>query len=104
MANAFAHRLGATTAVGGIALASEKDQPSATVKPLAAGGLAYLCGTLADNLEPAPHPNRRQFFHSWAVAGAVGYGVYKTYRWKAKTTAQKYVRFASMVIELAAPI
>ncbi len=98
MANETAHRVGAAVAVGGLVLASEKDQPDTSAMLLAASGLAYFFGTLPDILEPAHHPNHRQFFHSWAIAGMVGYGIYKAYRWETETTAQKCVRFAGMVI------
>ena len=82
MANATAHRLGAAAVVSGVALAAENNQEEPTAKPLVAGSLAWLAGTLPDILEPARHPNHRQFFHSLAFAGLVGHGVYKAWKWE----------------------
>jgi membrane-bound metal-dependent hydrolase YbcI (DUF457 family) len=96
MANAAAHRLGAAAIVGGIALAAENKQEESTAKPLIAGGLACLAGTLPDILEPACHPNHRQFFHSLAFAGMVGHGVYKAWQWKPESKTQEWLRIACM--------
>ena len=98
MPNAAAHRLGAAAVVGGIALITESNQEESTVKPLFAGGLACLAGTLPDILEPARHPNHRQFFHSLTVAGMVSHGVYKAWQWKPETETQKLLRVACMAI------
>lgn len=98
MANAAAHRLGAAVCVGGIALAAENKQEEPTAKPLIAGGLACLAGTLPDILEPACHPNHRQFFHSLAFAGMVGHGVYKAWQWKPESKTQEWLRIACMAV------
>ena len=98
MANAAAHRLGAAAIVGGVALIAENNQEESTARPLVAGGLAYLGGTLPDILEPACHPNHRQFFHSLAFAGMVGHGVYKTWQWEPETKAQEWLRIAGIAI------
>lgn len=98
MANGAAHRLGAALAVGGVALIAGNDQAEPSAKPLAAAGIAYMSGTLPDILEPAYHPNHRQFCHSLAFAGMVGFGMYKAYKYKPETTMQEWLRFAVLAI------
>ncbi len=98
MANGAAHRLGAALAVGGVALIAHNDQAEPSAEPLAAAGIAYMSGTLPDILEPAYHPNHRQFCHSLAFAGMVGFGMYKAYKYKPETTMQEWLRFAVLAI------
>jgi hypothetical protein len=98
MANATAHRLGAVAVVGGLALAAENRDEAPSAKPLAAGGLAWLGGTIPDILEPACHPNHRQFFHSLAFACLVGHGVYKAWQWEPETETQEWIRMACMAL------
>ena len=46
--------------------------------PLAAGAIGAFFGKLPDVLEPAlRNPHHRQFFHSFAFLGMVGWGVYR---------------------------
>ena len=98
MSNGPTHRLGAAVVVSGFALAAESDQAEPTAKPIAAAGLAYLTGTLPDILEPAFHPNHRQFFHSLGFAGVVGYGLYKAHQWEPETETDKWLRFACLAV------
>lgn len=39
-------------------------------------GLGFALASLPDWIEPATNPNHRKFFHSLAMAGLVGYGMY----------------------------
>lgn len=98
MASAAIHRLGAALAVGGGLMLTDEERKEPTAKPLTAGAIAYACGTLPDIIEPAFHPNHRQFFHSWAVMGLVGYGIYRTYEWQPKNEWEKAVRLALFAI------
>lgn len=98
MANGAAHRLGAALAVGGVVLAADHNLTKLTAKPLVAASLAYMSGTLPDILEPAHHPNHRQFCHSLVFAGAIGLGMYKAYKWKPETMLQEWFRFAALVV------
>jgi len=98
MSSGAAHRAGAAVVVGGIALYAKKDRDQPTAQPLLAGGLAWLSGTLPDILEPAHHPNHRQFFHSLAFAGIVVHGVYQAWKWEPETDLQKSLRFAGMAV------
>jgi len=60
-----------------------------------AGG--YCFGTLPDLVEPAVTPNHRQFFHSVVFAGALGYGLYRLYRWEPTTAEGKVLRLLGLV-------
>lgn len=81
MPNALAHRLGAGLALAGAAAYVEKQEGEITAKPLLAGAGGFVFGTLPDLIEPALHPNHRQFFHSFLVLAGVGYGLKKLYDW-----------------------
>ena len=110
--NAVAHRNGAAAVVGLVAAAAECRRISTSaeertlpeevpafdaVKVGSAASLAWLCGTLPDLIEPAAHPNHRQFFHSVVVAGAIAYGLYRAWKWQPEgqwTQALKLVLLA----------
>jgi len=97
MPNATAHRVGAALVVGGVAAFHESQAGDATGKPLAAGLLAALCGTLPDILEPATHPNHRQFCHSWVFMALLGGGLHKLYQWQPDTPWQEVLRWVGLV-------
>ncbi|MBL1141596.1 MAG: metal-dependent hydrolase [Proteobacteria bacterium] len=67
-------------------------------KPLALAGLAAKTAKLPDILEPALHPNHRQFFHSLGFAGLVGYGMYELYKWETEDDLEKVLRLAGLAI------
>lgn len=52
---------------------------------------------LPDRLEPAIHPNHRQFFHSWAFAGMLGIAAHRAYHWETDNKFDEAVRFAILV-------
>ncbi|WDE02380.1 metal-dependent hydrolase [Thalassomonas actiniarum] len=49
-------------------------------------------GKLPDILEPAFHPNHRQFFHGVTVLTLLSAGLLKTYRWSPAEPVEKFVR------------
>lgn len=100
MANATAHRLGAGLTVGLTSLAHElkRGADADFFRPVAASSLAALAGTLPDILEPATSPNHRQVLHGVAFAVAIGYGMYKLYRWEPADEWGKFFRFVGLVI------
>jgi len=92
-----AHRVVAGTVIG-VAIAYKESQTGkSTVWPVAGGGLGALLGTLPDILEPANHPNHRQFFHGIVFAGALGYTGYKLYEWKPEESWQEIVRMLGLI-------
>lgn len=64
----------------------------------ATAGVAAACmPSLPDLLEPAVHPNHRQFFHSVTFAGLIGVGIYRAYRWQPENDWEKLARAAILV-------
>ncbi|MDT8405049.1 metal-dependent hydrolase [Sulfuriflexus sp.] len=98
MANAVAHRFGAALVVGGISAYNEDQNGQNTAKPLVHATAAAVCGSLPDILEPAFHPNHRQFFHSFGFAGLLGYGLYKLYQWQPQDEMNKLLKQAGFVV------
>jgi len=92
MPNALAHRVGAAIAMATVIASEDEKNCQKTSRPIAAACIAAVCGTLPDVLEPALHPNHRQFFHSLVAAGLVGFTWYRLYRWEPSTPAEKLVR------------
>lgn len=78
MANGSTHRMAAAVVVGSACFYAEANQQTKTVKPIVGTGLAAILTSLPDMIEPASHPNHRQFFHSLAFAGLLGLATEKS--------------------------
>lgn len=91
------HRAVAAVIVGGTFAIHESQSGKATAKPVVAGSLAAALANLPDRLEPAIHPNHRQFFHSLTAALLVGCAGYKLYKWQPTEDWQQVVRLAALV-------
>lgn len=97
MACAFAHRVIAGAGIG-IAIAYRESGAGApTAWPLLGIGLGTALGTLPDIIEPAKHPNHRQFFHGVVFAAVLGYTAYKLYKWKPEEPWQEVVRMLGLI-------
>jgi len=98
VANAIAHRLGAGLTVGFTSLAYElnRGEQADFGRPLAASSIAALAATLPDILESATSPHHRQVLHSVAFAGALGYGMYKLYRWEPQDDWGRFLQFIGL--------
>jgi inner membrane protein len=97
MPYAFEHRVMAAVCVGGAAASDWNADDHWAKHPLVAAVAAAGCGTLPDVLEPALHPNHRQFFHSLLFASGVGFVLYKLYQWEPESEGGKLVRAAALV-------
>jgi hypothetical protein len=98
MPNAAAHALGAAIGVGLAHMAQEHaTEKEPTGMPFVSAALAGCAGSIPDVLEPAIHPNHRQFFHSVVAGGLVLFGAKKLYDWEPETDFQKIVRYAALV-------
>lgn len=73
------------------------DGKRADATPIAAGAAAACLPSLPDWIEPAVHPNHRQFFHSVAFGALVGYGVYRTWHWAPQDDWGKLARIVALV-------
>jgi inner membrane protein len=95
--NAAAHRWTAAGATWLVLADQEAKSGHQSGWPIT-GGLAASCFTcLPDCIEPAIHPNHRQFFHSIAFAVALGAGLVKLHGWKPETSQGELLRKLGMV-------
>lgn len=91
------HRLINFTATASYLASRPEDQQKGLAHPLVGGTASALLASLPDVIEPAIHPHHRQFFHSIAFAGMVGYGLYRAYHWKPETDGQELLRNAALL-------
>jgi inner membrane protein len=92
MAKGAIHQLAGAAAGIGICLKNNEDRPDEQCDLMLAGLLGGALGKLPDRLEPAIHPNHRQFFHSVAVFIACTYGVKKLFDWEPDTQEMVWLR------------
>ncbi len=97
MSNGTTHQITAAAAVGIGCLVAERDQECKTEKPLIGAIFAAGFTNLPDILEPATHPNHRQFFHGVAFAAMLGVAAHKVYCWKTDNPTDETVRFLLLV-------
>ena len=97
MANGTTHRIAAAVVIGAVWIHAEVDQPEKSAKPLLGAGLAALLTNLPDILEPALHPNHRQFFHSLTFAAMLGKATHEIYEWETDNPADEAIRFLLLV-------
>lgn len=97
MANGITHQLVAAVAVGSACFYAESHQSQRTAKPLLGAALSAVLTNLPDMLEPASHPNHRQFFHSLAFAGVLGMAAHKLYTWEPDNSFDEATRFVLLV-------
>lgn len=97
MSSGSTHQMMAAVMVGGACLCAEGNQEKKAGKSLIGAVLAAVMTKLPDVLEPAIHPNHRQFFHSIAFASMLGMATNKVYRWQPEDEIDKEVRFALLV-------
>lgn len=102
--NAQAHAFGSGL---GMALAAYLDATKPQPRPksaeeagataILAGGVAVLCGSLPDLIEPATSPHHRQFFHSLAFAALGFEGLRRVYRWQPEDDFERVVRGLTLI-------
>lgn len=98
MANSLTHKfVGGLTGLGvAVALEHAEQDKEKSINPLVAIVIGTISGKLPDILEPATNPHHRQFFHSWAILGVVGYGMKKAYDWNPEDRAGKFLRAVAL--------
>lgn len=97
MANGTTHQLAAALVVGSVCLNAEAHLQKKSAKPVLGAALGALFTNLPDILEPALHPNHRQFFHSLAFAGVLGVVAHKAYIWEPDNSFDESIRFVLLV-------
>ena len=75
-----------------------EEQQKGLAHPFVGGTASALFASLPDTIEPAVHPHHRQFFHSVAFAGLIGYGLHRAYDWKPETDGQELLRIATLLV------
>lgn len=95
--NAAAHQWTAALATGVVLHSCETERGEVTAWPLAGSGLAAFLTKLPDVLEPAVHPNHRQFFHSVAVAALLAAGWKALYDWQPESRDARFWRMVGMI-------
>lgn len=80
-----------------LAMQERREGKPATALPLAGGAAGALLACLPDLLEPAIHPNHRQFFHSVAFAGLLLAGFIKLKAFEPKTPEGELLRLLGLV-------
>ena len=97
MPSGSTHQIAGALAGLGICLVDDSGEKQEPLPPLAAATVGALVGKLPDQLEPALHPNHRQFFHCVLVFGLLGYGIDQAYCWEPQSTTDVWVRRALLV-------
>jgi inner membrane protein len=95
--NAQAHSWAAFITTATVSAAEERRGGVSTLRPVLDGLAGAAFTGLPDKLEPAIHPNHRQFFHSLLVAGVIGYATYKAWQWEPTEDWHKPVRWALLI-------
>lgn len=81
MSSGRVHQIAAFAAGCAVAVHAQSQGREPVLGVLLSGGWSALATKLPDLLEPAEHPNHRQFFHSAAFALLVGKLSYEAYCW-----------------------
>ncbi len=96
--NGPTHQLAGAVAAIAISANDHEHKSSPLHHPVAAGTVGALLGKLPDALEPAlRNPHHRQFFHSFAMLGLVGWGVHKVHQWEPEDDLERLLRGLLMV-------
>lgn len=91
MPNAKTHMLvGAGVGLTAALLDNNKHPVSHNV--VVASAVGAFMGRLPDILEPALHPNHRQFFHGMTVLTLLSTGLLKAYHWSPEEPFEKFLR------------
>jgi len=97
MSNSATHGLAAFTTVIVLSAVDEHHRGQATLRPLLDGAAGALLTSLPDKLEPAIHPNHRQFFHGVVFAAGVGYATYRAYKWQPTDDWERILRWLVII-------
>lgn len=95
--NAVAHRWAAGSAIFLVMADQENREQQNTGWPVAGGVMGAFLTGLPDKLEPALHPNHRQFFHSIVFAAALGMCWIKLREWQPETEFDGLLRKVGMI-------
>jgi len=93
MPNQITHSVAGALSSLIVVMFDKNDNHETVHDPLLAAAVGAVSGRLPDILEPAlRNPHHRQFFHSFVVLVAAGYGFKKVYEWKPEGNLEALVR------------
>ena len=93
MPNGLTHTVAGGISGLAVAVLDKDENGNSYHNPLPAIGMGAVVGKLPDLLEPSlKNPHHRQFFHSLAILGLVGYGTKKVYDWEPQNMVESVVR------------
>lgn len=101
MPNGNVHRVVGTISVVGACIVDHENHDHPIVNPLTALMAGPVLSRLPDILEPAFHPNHRQFFHSWTMLALTTVSTKVVYDWVPETDMQRFVRKALLLAGVA---
>jgi inner membrane protein len=97
MPNGATHQVAAFVSIAAASAYVDKQSNQVTARPLVDGAAAMVLTNMPDWIEPALHPNHRQFFHSVPVAIALAYGLYRAYKWEPTEDWEKIARWFALI-------
>lgn len=96
--NGPTHQLAGAVAAIAISGKDHEHKSSPLHHPVAAGTVGALLGKLPDIIEPSlRNPHHRQFFHSFAAFGLVGWGLHKVHQWDPEDDFERLIRSILLV-------
>jgi inner membrane protein len=95
--NAAAHQMAAGAGIFLVMAHQEDVTGEKTAWPLVGGVAGSLLACVPDRIEPAIHPNHRQFFHSLVFAAGLGYCFLKVKQWEPESTEGALVRKLALI-------
>jgi inner membrane protein len=95
--NAAAHRITAGAGIFLVMAHQEEMAGEKTAWPLAGGVAGSILTCLPDRIEPAIHPNHRQFFHSLVLAVGLGYCFLRIKDWEPQSREGTIVRKVALI-------
>jgi len=99
MPNAITHKAVSGIVVGvGVALWEQREKRDISWQTPTTASIAWLSGTLPDLIEPAIHPNHRQFFHSVLFGFILGTVLHKLWKWEPEEAWQKIARILAIAV------
>ena len=97
MASRIEHELIGAFAGGALATLNKDEANPHAVNVVTGAVIGKYAARLPDMLEPASHPNHRNFLHSWVFLGALGVGMYNLIKWKPEEGYEKLLKWCALI-------
>ncbi len=97
MANRLEHEVIGAIVGGAVANLNKGEANKAVINVVTGAVVGKYVARLPDILEPAAHPNHRNFFHSWLFLGTLGAGMYELWKWEPEETHEKIFKWGLLI-------